>query len=84
MLAGSAHATVASALVGVRDRRAPFALWRRDRVLAGYLLAVMAGGTLAIVAARPNWVMHPPVFARYLVPVLPIVLLLAAEGRRRR
>jgi hypothetical protein len=79
MLMGSAHATIALALVGcaiVGGVR----LWRRDRVLAGYLLAVMAGGTLAIVAARPNWVMHPGVLARYLTPVLPLALLLAAEG----
>ncbi|MFO1415225.1 MAG: hypothetical protein U1F10_15240, partial [Burkholderiales bacterium] len=53
---------------------------RRDRVLAGYVLAVLAIGTLAIVAARPNWVQHPLVLARYLVPVLPLYLLLAAEG----
>jgi hypothetical protein len=55
-------------------------LWRRDRELAGYLLAVMAAGTLAIVAARPNWIMHPPVLARYVVPILPVFLLFAAEG----
>ena len=78
-MAGSAHAAVAAgvflaALVGA------VRLWRRDRELAGYLLTVMAVGTLAIVAARPNWIMHPPVLARYLVPILPLVLLFAAEG----
>jgi hypothetical protein len=78
-MAGSAHAVVAAAvlfavLVGA------VRLWRRDRELAGYLLTVMAVGTLAIVAARPNWIMHPPVLARYVVPILPLVLLLAAEG----
>ena len=64
----------AAAVVGV------VRLWRRDRELAGYLLAVMAAGTLAIVAARPNWIMHPPVLARYVVPILPVFLLFAAEG----
>ncbi|MFO1317454.1 MAG: hypothetical protein U1F58_17825 [Burkholderiales bacterium] len=79
MLAGTAHAPVAGAL-GLAAGAGFLRFWRRDRVLAGYLLAVVAGGTLAIVAARPNWVQHPLVFARYLVPVLPVVLLLAAEG----
>ena len=79
MLAGSAHATVA-VLGGAAAAAGLVRVWRRDRVLAGYLLTVMAGGTLAILAARPNWVFHPLVFARYLVPALPLLLLLAAEG----
>jgi len=78
-IAGTAHTPLvavvfAAAVVGV------VRLWRRDRELAGYLLAVMAAGTLAIVAARPNWIMHPPVLARYVVPILPVFLLFAAEG----
>ena len=79
MIAGSAYTPVAAvvfAAVIVGAAR----LWRRDRELAGYLLTVMAVGTLAIVAARPNWIMHPPVLARYVVPILPLVLLFAAEG----
>jgi hypothetical protein len=79
MLAGTARAGIAAALVacaGFGMRR----WWQRDRVLAGYVLAVAAGGTLAVIAARPNWVQHPLVFARYLVPLLPLFLLLAAEG----
>ncbi len=79
MLGGSAHAWPA-ALLGAAAVGGGVRLWRRDRVLAGYLFTVMAGGTLAIVAARPNWVQHPPVFARYLVPLVPVALLLAAEG----
>lgn len=78
-IAGSASTPVAAvafiaAFVGAAR------LWRRDRELAGYLLTVMAVGTLAIVAARPNWIMHPPVLARYVVPILPLFLLFAAEG----
>lgn len=79
MLAGSAHVAVAAVLVFcaiVGGHR----WWRRDPVRAGYVFAVAAGGTLAVVAARPNWVMHPLVLARYLAPVLPLFLLLAAEG----
>ncbi len=81
-IAGTAHTPlvavvfVAAVIVGV------VRLWRRDRELAGYLLTVMAVGTLAIVAARPNWIMHPPVLARYVVPILPLHP--AARGRRRR
>lgn len=79
MLAGSAHPAVAI-LLGAAAAAGFARFWRRDRVLAGYLLTVMAGGALAILAARPNWVQHPLVFARYLVPALPLLLLLAAEG----
>jgi len=79
MLTGSAHATLALVL-GACGILGGVRVWRRDRVLAGYLFAVMAGGTLAIVAARPNWVMYPLVLARYLVSVLPLALLLVAEG----
>ncbi len=79
MLDGTPHIVVAllltaCALAGLAR------WWSRDRVLAGYAVTVIAIGTLAIVAARPNWVQHPLVLARYLVPVLPLYLLLAAEG----
>jgi hypothetical protein len=53
---------------------------RRDRVLAAYLFTVIAVGTVAVIAARPNWIQQPIVFARYLVAVLPFMLLFAAEG----
>ena len=78
-IAGTAYTPVA-AVVFLAVIAGAVRLWRRDRELAGYLLTVMAVGTLAIVAARPNWIMHPPVLARYVVPILPLVLLLAAEG----
>ncbi|MFO1312538.1 MAG: hypothetical protein U1F41_10805 [Burkholderiales bacterium] len=54
--------------------------WARDRVLAGYALALIAIGSVAIAMARPNWVQYALVYARYLVPVVPLLLLLAAEG----
>jgi hypothetical protein len=79
MLAGSGYAPLALVL-GACAALGGMLLWRRDRVLAGYLFAFVGGGTMAIMAARPNWVMHPGVFARYLAPIVPLLLLLAAEG----
>jgi hypothetical protein len=54
--------------------------WRRDRELAGYALALVVVGAIAIAAARPNWVQYALVFGRYVIPVVPLLLLLAAEG----
>jgi hypothetical protein len=79
MIAGTGHAVVGIAFVA-------FAVlgwtrwWKRDRELAAYALSVVVVGTVAIVVARPNWVQYALVFARYLVPVVPLLLLLAAEG----
>jgi hypothetical protein len=79
MLAGSMHPALA--LVAAVAAFAGLArIAHRDRELAGYLLTVIGIGTLAIVASRANWIQHPPVLARYLVPVLPLLLLLVAEG----
>jgi hypothetical protein len=55
-------------------------LWRRDRDLTAYLAAVMLGAALAIAVARPQWIHHPAVYARYLLPALPFLLLFLAEG----
>ena len=79
MIAGTGHAVVAIAFVAF------VALgwvrwWKRDRELAGYALTLVAVGSVAICVARPNWVQYALVFARYLVPVVPLLLLLAAEG----
>src|SRR4030095_772383 len=79
MLAGSAHPVVLVAMV-VAGTVGVLAMWREDRVLTGYLVATIVVGSLAIVAARPNWIMNPPVLARYIVPVLPILLLFVARG----
>jgi hypothetical protein len=35
---------------------------------------------LAIALARPQWIHHPGVYARYLIPALPFLLLFVAEG----
>ena len=79
MMAGTPHPLVAT-LLAVCTAGGALVLWRRDRLLASYLLVVMAGGTLAVIAARPNWVQHPPVLLRYLAPIVPLLLLLTAEG----
>lgn len=55
-------------------------LWRRDRDLVGYLATVILGAAVAIAAARPQWIHHPGVQARYLLPALPFLLLFLAEG----
>ena len=81
MLAGSAGTRSLTLGIWRRSRREQVTLWRRDRVLAGYLFASMGGGSrCAHRVARPNWVQHPLVFARYLAPIVPLLLLLAAEG----
>jgi hypothetical protein len=79
MIAGTGHGAVGiafAALVAFGWLR----WWKRDRELAGYALALVGIGSVAIVVARPNWVQYALVFARYLVPVVPLLLLLAAEG----
>ena len=43
----------------------------------------MLGGAVAICAARPAWISHPLVLARYFLPVLPFLLLFTAEGIAR-
>lgn len=78
-VAGTPHVAVA-ALLAACMAAGTVSFWRRDRLLAAYLLVVMAGGMLAVLAARPNWVQHPPVLTRYLAPIIPLLLLLAAEG----
>ena len=55
-------------------------LWRRDRDLVAYLGTVSVAAAVAIAAARPQWIHHPGVFARYLLPALPFLLLFLAEG----
>lgn len=68
---------LALALIGIRVR------WQHDVGFAGFLLAVVAGAAAAVILARPAWVQHPGVLARYLQPSLPFVLLFVAEGGAR-
>ena len=54
--------------------------WRRDRAFVAYVGVLCVGTAVAIVAARPQWIQHPLVLARYLLPTLPFLLLFTAEG----
>jgi hypothetical protein len=65
---------VALAAHGVRR------LWRREHDLVAYLATVTLGAAVAIALARPQWIQHPGVYARYLLPALPFLLLFLAEG----
>lgn len=53
---------------------------RRERDLALYVGTVCVVGAAAVVASGAEWIAHPLVLARYLLPVVPFVMLFAAEG----
>jgi hypothetical protein len=55
-------------------------LWSRDRDEAGYFATLIFGGALAVASAGSLYISHPLVLARYLLPVLPLLLLFLAEG----
>ena len=79
MLFGISQPIVFAALVALAaygGRR----IWRRERDLVAYLATVASGAAVAIALARPQWIHHPGVYARYLLPALPFLLLLLAEG----
>jgi len=79
MMAGTASPlwlalAIVLAVLGVRS------MLVRDADFVGYVLALIAGSALAIALARPAWIHHPGVFARYMLPALPFALLFVAEG----
>ncbi len=79
MLGGTGHHLVGVivltlAALGVRP------LWCRDRDFTACILFVLIIGPVAIMLARPDWIQHPGVLARYVFPVLVLLLLLVAEG----
>jgi hypothetical protein len=53
---------------------------RRDAAFVAYIGFLCVGAAVAIAAARPQWIQHPLVYARYLLPALPFALLFVAEG----
>ena len=53
---------------------------RRDRLLAMLLLLVSAGGFLMVLVARPFDSHIPIVFARYVIVVFPLAMMLVASG----
>ena len=67
---------VLAALTGLGIHR----LWRRDSDLTAYLATTIMAAAVAIAAAGPQWIHHPGVYARYLLPALPFLLLFVAEG----
>ena len=54
--------------------------WRSDRDLLGYLATIFLIALFAICAAKPIWISHPLVLARYMLPAVPLVLLFLARG----
>jgi hypothetical protein len=58
-------------------------VWRlakRDRDLTALLISMTLVGGAVIAAVRPAWIQHQAVLLRYMVPVLPFLLLFVAEG----
>lgn len=53
---------------------------QRDADFVGYIGVLTVGSAAAIMLARPAWIHHPGVLARYMLPALPFVLLFVAEG----
>ncbi|HET9751295.1 MAG TPA: hypothetical protein VFS06_18530 [Casimicrobiaceae bacterium] len=79
MMAGTASpfglaVAIVLAAFGVRGMRA------RDADFVGYVLTLIGGSAVAIALARPAWIHHPGVYARYMLPALPFALLFVAEG----
>jgi hypothetical protein len=84
-------ARTALMLVGTGSPSAGIVIWiaagvgfirlrRRDADLAGYLATIAGVGTAAIASSGAEWIFHPLVLARYLIPIVPFVLLCVAEG----
>jgi len=79
MLFGIAHPALLAILLIITA----LGLYRsshRHRDFVGYVAVVALGSLAAIAAARPLWIHHPLVLARYVQPALPFLLLFLAEG----
>jgi hypothetical protein len=79
MLAGTGVAPVGMFVFAV----AAFGWWRvrrREPDLAWYLATICVVGTAVVASSGVEWISHPLVLARYLIPVVPFLLLFAAEG----
>jgi len=79
MIAGTGVAPVGMFVFAL----AAFGWWRvrrRDPDLASYLATICGAGTAVVASSGVEWIFHPLVLARYLIPIVPFVLLFAAEG----
>ena len=79
MLAGTGVTPVGMVVFAV----AAFGWWRvrrREPDLAWYLATICVVGTAVVASSGVEWISHPLVLARYLIPVVPFLLLFAAEG----
>jgi hypothetical protein len=79
MLAGTGAAPTGMFVAAL----AAFGFWcvlRREADWAAYLGTIIAAGALVVASSGAAWIEHPLVLARYLIPVMPFVLLFAAEG----
>lgn len=79
MLAGTGSPMVAG-LVGLFAVAGFVQFRRRDRDVARYVATVVGIGAIIVASSGAEWIMHPLVLARYLIPALPFLLLLSAEG----
>lgn len=79
MAFGHAHAAPVLALLAL-GAYGGWRLWRQRGAWLAYLVFVAAAGVALIVLAEPKWVQNPGVLMRYALPVLPLLLLLTAEG----
>lgn len=79
LLWGTGYAAVALALTALAAV-GWFRVRARDAELARYVVVVNAVAAVAVAASGSLWISHPLVYARYLLPALPFLLWLAAEG----
>jgi hypothetical protein len=52
----------------------------RARDFTGYIASTIVVGVLVVALSRPAWVQHQQTFVRYVLPIVPFVLLFVAEG----
>jgi len=54
--------------------------WCKDSGFTAYVLGALLVGSAAIALSRPAWIQHQQTFVRYVLPMVPFVLLFLAEG----
>jgi hypothetical protein len=55
-------------------------LARREPGFVAYVGSLIVVGTAVVAISRPAWVQHQQTFVRYVLPVVPFVLMFVAEG----